>query len=443
MTLGGTSDDGHGAGGGAGTDPAYPRFFPWVVWSLGALFYCYGFFQRVAPSVMVEELMRDFAANAVILGNLSAFFYYAYAGVQLPVGVLVDRWGARPMLTAAATLCALGSLVFATTDNLWLAYLGRLMIGAGAGFTFVGTLKLSAVWFPPRRFALLTGMTLMMGMVGGIGAQAPLAAAVGAFGWRATLITAAAVGLLLAIVIWSVVRDRTALETATRRTARRGWFHGLGHVLRTPHNWIIGLYTALMTASMWAFAALWGVPYMMQTHGLDRPAAAVSTSMLLIGWAVGSPVAGWFSDFIGQRKLPMVIGAVGALASFAALVYVPGLPLAAVRFLIFANGFFSGAAAIAYALAREHNPPDAAGVTLGCINAAVPLSASVFQPLVGWLLDMGWDGGTIGGARIYSPDTFRSAFLTLIVAGLVAVVAALRVRETWCRPVGRDSHTAH
>ena len=435
MTSGGATGDGHEAG----KDTAFPSFFPWIVWLLGALFYCYGFFQRVAPSVIVEDLMRDFAASAAVLGNLSAFFYYAYAGVQLPVGVLVDRWGARSMLSMAATLCALGSLVFALTDSLWLAYLGRLMIGAGAGFTFVGTLKLSAVWFPTRRFALLTGLTLMMGMAGGIGGQAPLAAAVAEVGWRTTLVAAAVIGLLLAVLIRLVIRDRATPDSDRPRTARRGWFHGLGQVLRTPHNWIIGLYTALMTASMWAFAALWGVPYMMQTHGLDRPAAAVSTSMLLIGWAVGSPAAGWISDFIGRRKLPMLIGAVGALASFTALVYVPGLPLAAVRFLIFANGFFSGATAIAYALAREHNSPDAAGVTLGCINAAVPLSASVFQPLVGWLLDLGWDGSMVGGARIYDPETFRTAFLTLIAAGIIAVISAIRVRETWCRQVGLHS----
>ena len=427
MTSGGASHEGNRA--------AISPFFPWIVWSLGALFYCYGFFQRVAPSVMVAELMRDFTVGAAILGNLSAFFYYAYAGVQLPVGILVDRYGARSMLTAAAILCALGSLLFATTDSLWLAYLGRLLIGAGAGFTFVGTLKLGAVWFPPRRFALLTGMTLMMGMVGGIGAQAPLAAAVAVVGWRATLIAAAAAGLLLALVIWSVVRERPGPGGTPARAAGPGLFHGLGQVLRAPHNWIIGLFTALMTASMWAFAALWGVPYMMQTHGLDRPEAAISTSMLLIGWAVGSPVAGWFSDFIGRRKLPMLIGAVGALVAFVALVYLPGLPLPAVRFLIFANGFFSGSAAVAYALAREHNPPDTAGVTLGCINAAVPLSASVFQPLVGWLLDLGWDGSMIGGARIYAPEAFRSAFLPLIAAGIVAVLAASLVRESWCRPV--------
>ena len=428
MTSGGASRGGNG-----GERAAVSSFFPWIVWSLGALFYCYGFFQRVAPSVMVEELMRDFAASAAILGNLSAFFYYAYAGVQLPVGILVDRYGARSMLTAAAVLCASGSLLFATTDSLWLAYLGRLMIGAGAGFTFVGTLKLGAVWFPPRRFALLTGMTLMMGMLGGVGAQAPLAAAVAEVGWRATLIAAAAIGLFLAVAIWLVVRERPA--PGGPPIVRRGLLHGLGQVLRTPHNWTIGLYTFVMTAPMWAFAALWGVPYMMQAHGLGRPAAAISTSFMLIGWAVGSPAAGWFSDHIGRRKLPMMIGALGGLGTFVALIYVPDLPLAAVRFLIFANGFFCGITGVAYALAREHNPPEASGVTLGCINAAVPLSASVFQPLVGWLLDLGWDGTLTAGARIYTPETFRSAFLTIVVAGVVAVVAAWRVRESGCRQV--------
>ena len=237
MTSRGHSADGGRDRGGAA---AIPRYLPWAFWALGALFYCYGFFQRVAPSVMVEDLMRDFAVNATILGNLTAFYYYAYAAVQLPCGVLVDRWGARRMLAAAATLCAAGSLLFATTDSLALAYLGRLLIGTGAGFPFVGTLKLAAVWFPLRRFALLVGLTLMMGMAGGIGGQAPLAAAVEAVGWRATLMAAAAVGLVLAAVIRLVVQDGPPAAGAGE-TARGGLLHGLGQVLANGQTWILAL----------------------------------------------------------------------------------------------------------------------------------------------------------------------------------------------------------
>ena len=128
---------------------------------------------------MITELMRDFSVNAAILGNLSAVYFYAYAGMQLPVGILHDRYGPRRVLTGAAMLCALGSLLFAVAESLTAAYLGRLLMGAGAGFALVGTFKVASIWHPPRRFALLTGLAITFGMVGAIGAQAPLAAS-----WR-------------------------------------------------------------------------------------------------------------------------------------------------------------------------------------------------------------------------------------------------------------------
>ncbi len=106
---------------------------PWLMWSLGALFFCYAFFQRVAPSVLVSDLMRDFGVGAAVLGNLSAFYFYAYAGMQLPLGVLVDNWGPRRILTGGALVCGLGTLMFATADTLGPAYLGRLLVGGGAG----------------------------------------------------------------------------------------------------------------------------------------------------------------------------------------------------------------------------------------------------------------------------------------------------------------------
>ncbi|MCW9045636.1 MAG: MFS transporter, partial [Alphaproteobacteria bacterium] len=146
--------------------PFQAKALPWLFWVLAASFYCYGFFHRVAPSVMVKELMADFAVSAAILGNLSAFYFYAYAGLQLPVGMLTDKFGARRVLAIAAVLCGVGSYLFATAETLPVAYLGRLLIGAGAGFSWVGALKVIAEWFPPHRFAMVSGMTLMLGMVG-------------------------------------------------------------------------------------------------------------------------------------------------------------------------------------------------------------------------------------------------------------------------------------
>ncbi len=311
---------------------------PWLMWSLGALFFCYAFFQRVAPSVLVSDLMRDFGVGAAVLGNLSAFYFYAYAGMQLPLGVLVDNWGPRRILTGGALICGLGTLMFATADTLGPAYLGRLLVGGGAGFAFVATMKLAGTWFPPRRFALMSGLAGMMGMAGAVAGQAPMAAVVAVFGWRDTLSASAVFGIALAVAIWLVVRDGDGPKAPPPTTAA-GLLYGLRQVARNPQSWIVGTFSAALTANMSAFAVLWAVPYMMRAHKLEMPVAAASVSLIMVGWAVGSPFLGWLSDRIRRRKPPMLLAAIGACASFTTLVYLPGVPLPAAQGLLFSIGF--------------------------------------------------------------------------------------------------------
>ncbi|MCZ6636828.1 MAG: MFS transporter [Alphaproteobacteria bacterium] len=423
-------------GGGGRDGTASAGLVPWLVWSLGALFFCYGFFQRVAPSVMVSDLMRDFEINAAVLGNLLAFYFYAYAVVQLPVGVLVDSWGSRRLLAGGALVCGLGTLLFATAGSLGPAYLGRLLIGGGAGFAFVATLKLAGTWFPPGRFALMSGLTSMLGMTGAVLGQAPVAAAVAEFGWRPTLSATALLGLVLGLAIWLMIRDGP-LGRPVRPSRSSGLLHGLGQVARNPQSWIVGTFSAALTANMSGFAVLWAVPYMMRAQDLERPIAAASVSLIMVGWAVGSPIVGWVSDTMRRRKPAMALSAIGASAGFATLVYLPGLPLVAAQALLFAIGFFACAMHLGFVAGSENNSPAAAGTAMALVNTLIMASGAAFQPLIGWLLDLSWDGRMEAGARIYSLESFQFALLPLLISNLTGILVVFLVRETRCRNIHR------
>ena len=411
------------------------RILPWLAWGLAAVLYCYAFFQRVAPGVMVSDLMRDFSVNAAILGNLSAFYFYAYASIQVPVGVTVDRFGPRLTLAASSALCALGSLLLGTAGALVPAYAGRLLIGVGSGFFWVGALTLVTIWFPPRRFALLTGLTLTLGMVGSFAGQAPLAAAVALVGWRATMLGAAIFAAVMAVLVWLFVRDAADGSPAPVKAAPGSLLNGLASAAATPQTWFSAFYLLLLSAPILAFGGLWGVPYMMEAYGLDRPAAALATSMMPLGCAIGAPSAGWFSDFVRRRRLPMITGGVLNLLSVAAMIYIPGLPMPAVYGLLFVAGFSFGFMVLTFATSREHNLPQARAATLGLVNMTGISSGAIFQPLIGWLLDLGWDGRMEAGARAYSVDAYHVAFLSLVVSCAGAIVCAVLVRETHCRQV--------
>ena len=292
---------------------------------------------------------------------------------------------------------------------------------------------------PPRRFALVTGMTLMLGMAGAVAGQAPLAAAVSVFGWRGTMVVAAGMALVFAVLTWLVVKDgREERQAAVVGSQTAELLRGLRLSLKNPQSWFAAFYGGTMTASMLAFAGLWGVPYLMQAYGLDRPAAAASTSLMLIGWGIGAPFTGWVSDHIGLRRLPMLVSAMVTLALIATVLYMPDLPLNAARVLLFLAGVFNGGMVVCFAVGREHNKPETAGATIGFINMVVMSSGAVFQPLIGWLLDLNWDGAMDAGNRVYSVAAYDMALLSLIVCGVIAITMALLVRETHCKNVFAD-----
>ena len=404
------------------------RLLPYLGWLTGALFFFYAWVVRVAPSVMIEELMRDFAVGAAAIGNLSAFYFYGYAGMQVPIGMMMDRFGPRRLMTAAAGVCALGCILFAVSTAFWGVAAGRFLIGASAAFSLVGAMAVAGLWFPARRFALLSGLAMMMGMAGGVFGQAPLRLVVEQYDWRTAMLMTAAGGLAIAVAAWATVRDRRRGSGGVRQV-----FGGLGRVMRNPQTWLIAVAGLGTTGPLLGFAGLWGVPYLEATQGLDRTAAAAVTSTLFIGWGVGAPLFGWLSDRIGQRGQPFIGGVLLCTAAMAALVYLPGMPLYVITILCFLCGFGGSSQIVGFAAAREHNAAALSGTAIGFVNGMVTGAGALYQPLLGWLLDLAWTGQMASGARIYDPAAYRFAFSVLVAGAVIGLVCTLAIRETHCQ----------
>jgi MFS family permease len=414
----------------AGHSPAMPAWRPWLMWGFGGLCFFYAFFQRFAPSVMGDELQRELALDGLQVGNLSATYFYTYAAMQIPIGLLVDRYGPRLLMSIGMAICALSALGFALVHDLTLATLCRLLVGFGAGFAFVSAATLAARWFGPHRFAQMVGLTMMVGMAGGATAQGPLGAAVDAWGWRESLIASAVPGLLLALGVWLSVRDwppgATVPPPASGGT--RALLLSLRRVAGRRQNQIVAFIGAAMSAPMLAFAGFWGVAWLMQTHDFTRPEAGGMTSLLLLGWALGSPCGGWISDRLGRRKVVLQGGCLLTLVTLLPLIYLP-LPDWLMAVLFFFTGAGAGSMVVGFAAARFYNPPEETGAALGIVNGAVTATGAVFQPFIGFLLDLGWDGATDQGARLYSAATFGWAFSCLIVFLVLALLLSLLLQE--------------
>ena len=387
---------------------------------------------------MVSDLMETFAVGAAVLGQLSAFYFYPYVLLQIPIGVLLDRFGARVLLSGAMTLAAAGTIAFALARSLELAYAGRFLIGAGSAVGFIGSMALASQWFPVHRFALLAGLAMLMGMIGGFAAQAPLAMLINIFGWRAMMLASgvAAVGLAAAIALLVRNSPRAVTTLAPRRQQWAELRSGLSQAVRSHEIWLIAIVATSMSGPMLAFGGLWGVPYLVVAYDLPRAQAALLVSMMLVGWALGAPLGGWVSDHVRRRKAPLVASATILLLLVVILTAVPDLPLWALVAVIFAIGLTGGFMVVTYALAREVSPPGLHGSVMGLVNGMTVASGAVLQPLIGALLDASWDGRMAGGVRLYHASDYRLALASLAAWVAMGLVASLFLRETYCRPAG-------
>ncbi len=417
----------------AATESAVSRRAAIVAFSLGALFFGYAFIQRVAPSVMTSELMRDFAVGGAALGSLSAFYFYAYASIQLPVGMLTDRYGPRKLMSFAVGLCALASIGFGLSDSLLAASIGRALIGVTVAFAFVGTMAIAGYWFKPAQYAMLAGALQTVGMSGAIFGQAPLRHVVEALGWRGTMGVLAVIALLLAALLFILVPRRTSEQREVE--VRSDVMIGLKAVAANLQTWLCALIGFGMAATMLGFGGLWAVPWLSSVHGYSTVEAAGITSMLFAGWAIFSPFVGWISDRMGRRNPILTLGsAVGFMAFAVTIFFTPG-STALLMGLIFIIGMGGSAMTVCFGSVKEHNKLQYSSTGLGLMNMCVVGSGAIMQPLIGWLLDLNWAGTMIDGARVYSTDTYTLALSSLLLVNAAAFVGTLLLRETFCRQV--------
>ena len=404
-----------------------------VAFVLGALFFGYAFVQRVSPSVMTAELMSEFAVGATALGSLSAFYFYTYASIQLPVGVLTDRFGPRKLMSFAVGLCALASLGFAFSDSIITASIGRALIGGTVAFAFVGTLSIAGYWFSARRYALLAGLLQTVGMCGAIFGQAPLRHMVESIGWRSSMMVLAGVAILLSLLLFFLVPRRSAAQLHVEGQPKI--LEGLKLVAGNRQTWICAIIGFGMSASMLGFGGLWSVPWLTIVHGYSTVEAAGIASMIFVGWGIFSPIVGWLSDKSGRRNPIITLGSLVCLSAFAVLIYYTPNSTALIMLLIFLTGAGGSAMTAGFSSVRELNHPSFSSTALGLMNMFIVGAGAVMQPLIGWLLDRNWDGVLENGARVYSTQAFEVAFTSLLVMTFAAFIGSLLLRETYCKPI--------
>ncbi len=383
---------------------------------------------RVSPNVMADDILQHFQINATNFGLLMSLYYMGYAGMQIPIGLLLDMYGPRYVATTGALLCAMGGLLFASTDHWYLALLSRLMIGMGSSAAFISTSKVIRLWFPEKYFSIFVAFTVTLGLLGAFSGGKPTAQWVALYGWKYTLLGMSFATLAVSAFIYMLVKN-SHKEESQHTVLEKGFFKSLISLMIEKQILWVAFFGALLTGPLCAFADVWGVSYLVHAYGLDKPRAAEACAIIYIGMAAGGPLLAFFgSQHHLYKKVISLSGAVMAAVLIGILsVKMDYKTLIAALFIM---GVFCSYHILMFALVLEDVPKKISGVMVGFVNTINMLSGLFYLPIIGFLLDTCWTGQMLNGTRIYSAGAYKVAFSVIIIGLIIGAIGFLLLRNS-------------
>jgi MFS family permease len=417
--------------------PNHEKLGWWVVLA-ASLFFFYEFIQMNMFSSLDPDLMHDFSINATQLSRLASTYFYANLLFLFPAGMILDRVSTRRVILTTLLICSLGTLLFGMSTSVYIAQICRFFTGIGSAFCFLSSMRLASRWFPSHRLALITGLVVTMAWMGGMVAQTPLTLLIEKLGWRHALAVDAGLGLVIWVIIFLFVQDYPPgkaefYQQEKIRLQELGFWYSIRSSYFRLQNWLCAIYTSTLDLPVAVLGAIFGSLFLEQVKHLSRVDATFAPMMIFIGTIIGSPIAGWLSDKIGRRKLPMIVGAILSIILICAIIYVPNLSLAGYIILLFLLGFTSSTQIISYPTVAESNPKILTATSISVVSFTAIAAFPISQQLFGYLLDLGNDAKIVNNIHVYSAADYNRALIIIPVGFLIGLIMSLFIRETNCK----------
>jgi sugar phosphate permease len=408
---------------------AKPKKKRWLMVVNCSLLFMMAMLFRASTVIISPDLIDDLHLSMENLGLLGSVFFYAFAAAQLPMGLLLDKFGSRRVLICMNLVGVLGALLFARSQGLSGSLLARILLGLGMSVNMMGSLKLYTVWFKPHQFATITGITISIASLGGLLATSPFRLLVDEIGWRNGFMVLAAINFLLVICFYFCVHDAPGDESISPvvHVEKQGisQWQGLLKLFGNLNFWIIALTMGLRDGVFTAIQALWAGPYLIFHLGLPTLKAGNLLLFLNIGAIVGAPIGGLLADrVLGSPRRTGLISLCFLAFSILLLVLWPGpVHLLVLALVLFMLGFFAPFASLLFAHIKTMIPPEMTGVSFTGINLFSAIGGGIFLHALGHVL------GHDPSADVMSGGDFQRGFSVCFIAILIALVLYWFSRE--------------
>jgi len=410
--------------------------YRWVVWGILVSIYLIVFFHRLSVGVITGDLDKSFGMNATQIANLGAMYFYAYTVMQIPAGVLADHLGPKKTVIIGCIVAAFGSIIFAVSINIPMAYLGRLLVGLGVSVIFLCVLKIQSNWFPAEKFASMSGLTAFVGSMGGLLAQTPLVLVVALIGWRNAFLAMGIVTLILAILAVRFVKN-TPMEIGLSEVnpqpletmeQKQSILLQLLDIVKNPKIWGPSFTFGGLNGGFMLFTGTFGVSYITSVYGLNKTSAANLVSIVLLVSGISGLLTGRISDKVKRRKLPMIVISTIAVIAWGTLVFLnPPIWMMIISILLI--GTTSSGGVVCWSLGKEVSNPKLSGMAMSIVNGCGFIFAALLMVTSGKLIDINIANGL-------SPAlAYPKAFIVAVVSSIISLIFALLSTESRCKNI--------
>lgn len=404
-----------------------------IIWFLAGLFFLYEFFIRAFMGSVAAPLQSALSLSPVEFSMIASAFYFAYSPMQIPVGLLMDRFGSRVLLSSGALLCAIGTIIFSYTHHFESAWFARFIMGMGSAVGFVSLLTVAVNWFPQRFFGFFAGMTQILGMLGPILSGTPLALWMAAThnDWRSILFDVAMIGIVLTVLLALIVRDRPANKEASYMKQRSQYtlWQRLKLLIKIKAVYKIALYAFFIYGSIPLLGESWGTPYL-QSRGFSLTEATSMIAFLWLGMGIGSPIIGFISDILARRKLMLYCCGFLGLIATALFILLKTHNLAPYMFLLFLIGCSAGGQTLSFAILAESVPDAMKATAMGFNNMAVTLGCIFSQSVAGLILNHFWNHTSNESLLLLPLVGYQSALAFAVALFVAAIIICFFLKET-------------
>lgn len=363
--------------------------FRWVIFASVLFAYLFMSAQRTAPGLITEQLMLDFHASAATIGFITSIQFFVYTGLQIPMGLMADRFGPNFFLIVGALLTGVGNMIYSLAPNEAILFFARILTGIGDSTIWVNLVLILGIWFSKKEFTRLIGVAGMTGSLGFLFASVPFSAVIDFLGWRGTFLLSGIILSVCGMFLYIILTKKQQQALFVKKESEREKLSViLRRIFTTRQAWMLFFCHFGIVGGFIGFISSWAVPYAMNIYGMSRMDASQLIMLSFTGALIGAPVIGWISSRLEEIKRPYIFFYLVNLCCWSTFLFFDGRPpIVILVFLFLIIGFCFGANSLTFAAVRQSFSVKEAGFVTGFANTGGFLSAVLLPGIFGAILD--------------------------------------------------------